>query len=628
MELITAESITYHNGYKSILEEASFRILDGQRCGLVGPNGVGKTTLIRLLLGEHRIDHGKLEMKEGLRIGHVPQNPVFTPGESIEEFMLADLAETEAHLHELEAALATVSEEDSRRLLDDYQATLERFEARGGYEAGERIDTILTSLGLDNERTQSMESLSGGERSLVYFAQALLGSPELLILDEPGNHLDFLGLAWLEAFLAGFKGAVLIVSHNRYLLDRVCTLILELRNGKMSSFTGNYSGYRTEKLRSAVIAQSEYLASQKAIAELDKKVKQLGSIVSSQYNPPATICAQYAAAKRKLAQEREKNLERPQINGITMNLSLDGEQTKSDFALQIRDYSRAFGERILFDGASVSLKCGERAALVGPNGCGKTTLVSEIAERASWDDATLRIPPSQRIGYLSQVPVFAEDAVTLEDEVRSWGPLSRDGAFNLVAPFLFTWDDMEKSVAVLSGGEKNRLQIARLLYQNANFLLLDEPTNHMDIESREVIEEALIQFRGTILVVSHDRYFLDRVATSIIEVDDHRLTTHSGNFTEFFRRKYPVLPRMKGGLAERSRVRKAPAKTAAKTAGKDLAKIEQRIEEDEKRKSSLESLIQAAFESRDHKKGRELSAQLEELNRVLERHYKEWENYA
>lgn len=622
MELIKATKLNLHNGSKDILIDADFQIVEGRKYGLIGPNGVGKTSLIRVILGEDEADSGTLYKHPGLKIGYLPQQPEYDIHQPIEEFLLKELSPIMKRMREYELQMSHTSAEELEQILLQYQKECDLFEGGGGYGAIEKGGILIKQLGLDNSLKQEMGTLSGGERSLIFFARALLATPDLLILDEPGNHLDYLGLAWLESFICNYAGAVLIVSHNRYLLDKTCSTLFDMFSGKMTIFTGNYSSYRIEKYRSAIIEQSEYETSQKRMEKLVKEIKQLQSIAMSQYNPPATVMSKLGAAKRKLEEEKKKNLEKPRIEDEGINLDFGDDNSKSRIAMEVKEFDWAFEDKILFEKAELEIHCREKVALVGPNGSGKTTFINAVLHHADWNEKNLRIGPSQEIGYLTQVPSFYKDAETIEDEIRSWGPITREGAFSIAGNFSFTYQDMDKQLAVLSGGEVNRLQLARLMFHKTNFLILDEPTNHMDILSREMIEEAIKQFKGTVLVVSHDRFFLDQLVDRVIEIDNKKLTSYPGNFSEYFNARYPSLPRLSGDIKKRGLERK----TENDDPSLNSVYVEKRIEEAEEEKTKLEEDLKKYFSKNDQVKGRKTADKLERLKSRLDKLYEQWEN--
>lgn len=623
MDLIKAENLKFNVGTKDILIDESFRILDGKHYGLIGPNGTGKTTLIRLLLDELTPESGVIRKNPECSMSYVPQNPEYPFDQTIEDYLLTETASIMEEMRILEEKMGNAFESGMNKLLMQYQEQSDLFEEKGGYDALDAGQTLLGKLGFDNSLYQAMGTLSGGERSLVFFAKALIGNPDLLVLDEPGNHLDYLGLAWLEAFLSNYQGSVILISHNRYLLDKCCTHIWNLVNGKLDTYTGNYSAYKTDRIRTAIIKQSEYESALKEMALLTKRESQLQSIARSQYNPPPKILSELGAVKRKLVWAQAKVKEKPQIEQKTISVDFGEGESKSTYAMKINNLNVSFSEKVIFENAEMEIFCREKVALVGPNGSGKTTLINAVLNNGDWNDKNLRIGPSQKIGYLSQVPSFSKDSVCIEDEVRSWGPISKPEAFDLVKNFEFEYHDMDKRLSVLSGGERNRLQLAHLMYNKINFLILDEPTNHMDIQSREIIEEAISNFSGTVLIVSHDRYFLDSLADRVIEIDDKKLVSFAGNFSEYFKHKYPVLPNLSGKVGKRAKERTKGNDTPVSATARQLVT---RIENAESEKVSLESELKESFKENNHQIGRKIAVKLEKLNKRIEQLYAEWED--
>ncbi len=561
MEQIIAHTLSKGFGGPAVLDSADFRIVQGDRIGVVGPNGTGKTTLVRLITGAETPDRGRIEPAPGLRIGYVEQVPTIGEAETVGGLLLREVEPAREAMEEAQGALAETPEGGLDAALAAYQAATDRFEAAGGYDALERGIALLSSLGLEVDPEQELATLSGGELSLLVFARALIGRPDLLILDEPGNHLDYLGLAWLERFLAEYPGTFLVISHNRYLLDAVCRTIWHLEGGGLTQFTGSYTEFRQEWERLRREREHEYRTNDRKARELEQKVKELRSITSSQYNPPAQILNKLGAAKRKLEEAKEARGERPDAER-SIDLALRGGGSQADIAINFTGLDLEIGGRRLLEGASFDMRCGERVALVGANGCGKSTLLERIVNEGNWDSGPIRIGPSLKLGYLSQVPRFEHPRATILEEVRSWGPLSIDQAFAIVAPFLFAYEDLGKRIEVLSGGEQNRLQFARLVYQSSNLLILDEPTNHMDIPSREVIEAALERYEGTLLVVSHDRYFLNTVVDRVVEFQDRTLVSHEGDFSEFFAERYRELPKLSGAVGRRGSSRRTANSTS------------------------------------------------------------------
>ncbi len=622
MDLLKAIHITKSHGIQNLFENIDFRILEGDSIALVGPNGAGKTSLVRILLGQDEPEKGSIKRKEGLNVGYVPQIPIFRPEQSVEDFLVSSVHEVERQMRQLEEEMGAARGPELESALVRYQHLTERFDAQGGYDARGRGEAALRALGMDNPLDQKLSSLSGGETSLVAFARALVGRPDLLILDEPGNHLDYLGLAWLENFLCSYPGALLVVSHNRYMLDRVSRKLWYLAGGSFIEFAGHYSEFVLRQKQAAILQQHEHLARQRRVAELRRRVKELQSVASASYNPKKTVMVQLAAVKRKLEEEMAADPGRADLDTESIRIELRQENRQGEIAIEIRNLSRSFGSKEVLKGVNLEIHREEKVALVGPNGCGKSTLLQCIVDEGDWNSETIRVGPGYRVGYLSQRSDFHSAGSTLEEEIRSWGPLTREDAFQLVSGMKFAYEDMDKRVAKMSGGELKRLQLARLMYQKADLLILDEPTNHMDILSRDAIEQALQEFTGTLLVVSHDRYFLDHLVRRIIDLDGGTVREYPGNFSDFFRQKYPVLPRMSTRLQDRGKVRKAGAEDRISLGVEEL---ERRIEVLEREKTGLDKELIRCYQNRDATGGRELVRKLEKVQKRLDGLYDEWE---
>jgi ATP-binding cassette subfamily F protein 3 len=419
-------------------------------------------------------------------------------------------------------------------------------------------------------------------------------------------------------------GALLVVSHNRYLLDRVVERTFELENTRLTEYEGNYSQYRLSRLRKLVAQQADYAANQKRLEQLQALVDRFAQIARNNADP--AWGRRLHARKTQLERERKQAVEKPMLATARISPALDAEETRADIALQVNSYSRTFGSRVLFHGANLTIACGDRVALVGPNGSGKTTFLKDVVENARWDGDALRIGPSLSIGYCAQHQELFDPSKSVLDECLALGASTKKEVFRALSRYLFSWEDLDKRIGELSGGEKNRLQLARAMMVRANFLILDEPTNHMDIASCEAIEESLASFLGTILIVSHDRYLLDKVATTIVEIDQCRFETFPGSFSEFWETRKPLLARGDGRvLSRRKQVERARADRAGRQRTTHAADIERRIVEREAEKRQVEKEMAAAFASRDHQKGKQLAARLDRVARLLEDLYDQWE---
>ena len=474
MKYIETINLTKYHGAAPILSDISFSINSGEKIGLVGRNGSGKSTLLRILSGEDSSFEGNLVVASGLGRASVPQIPVFQPGMNVSDTVIEPFMPLIEKLREAEELLA--AEGAAEPEIAGLDERLARYQAaRDAYDQAEvdlavgRAGEYLTALGLGGKETQEAAALSGGEKSVLCLARALLQKPDLLFLDEPDNHLDLEGLSWLEKFLSDFPGSVLIVSHNRYLLDRVCTHILDLEGGKVVKYAGNYSLYREELLRSLVARQADYQANRKRLERLEELVKQFQEIASR--IPSPAWGARLKARKTQLRKERERAVEKPEMSQAVIGVRFRDSESRADIALRISGYSRTLGENRLFENASLEISHGEKVVIVGPNGCGKTTLVRDIVSNGSWDDPVIKVGPSLKVGYLPQHDEGLDLSVSIEDTIRGRFPVSRDEALGIIAPFLFRYADLERPVGTLSGGERNRLKLAILCREAPDLLI-------------------------------------------------------------------------------------------------------------------------------------------------------------
>ena len=621
MQIASLQDVNTHYGTHPVLMGVSFKISSGQKLGLIGANGSGKTTILRVLLGQEPPTAGSAVVSPGVKVGYVPQHTEPDEDATVTDWLLAEQRDLLADLQREEARLARSTGAKTNRVMRSYQRARDSYDRVDGDTWPQRAQAMLTAFGLEGRNDQRVGSLSGGEKNVLSMAQALLAEPEILLLDEPGNHLDYLGIAWLEDFLTRFKGAVLMVSHNRYLLDRVVSGILSLENGRVRYYDGGYSTYRATRLREAMAQRSDYIANQKRLAQLEALVKRFEQIARAHSDP--AWGKRLRARRSQLAREKKQAVEKPVLDESAIDADFTTEATRANIALQVRGYQKRFGELSLFEEADLDVSSGERVALVGPNGSGKTTLLRDVIANGAWENQVIRVGPSMKVGYAAQEQeVLGRDRTILE-EIRASAPMSSNDAFALLRKFLFTWDDLDKRVRELSGGERNRLQLARLMSMKPNFLILDEPTNHLDIPTREAVEEALDEYQGTILVVSHDRYFLDKVVNRVVEVQDRALVSHDGNFTDFWRARQQATPRVTGRVASRGRTRvRARAERAGRRAA--VASLEKRIDEAEEQRLSLEQQVTEAFSGRDHRQGRRANRQLDRVRSLLEDLYQQW----
>ena len=542
-------SVTYVS--EPVFENLSWGIHDDRCTGLIGPNGCGKSTLLRLIAGELTSDTGFTVRRKGLTIGHLRQEPRLEPGRTVWQEALAastELARVEVELSRIEARLSDPAvygdEKALMRVLERQARLLDEYTRLGGPGYEGRVRSTLRSLGFtDADLDLPVEAISGGQKKLVGLARLLVTQPNLLLLDEPDNHLDLEGKAFLERFIRGYNGAVIIVSHDRYLLDLVVDEIVELEDGRLTYYPGSYSEYAFEKQMRLLRQQQLYQAQQKEVTRLEQAAKRLltwGKVYGSE---------KFARRGRNILKRLEKmeRIERPTLERRRMGLALNGWRG-SNKVLEIVDLDKVFpadpkgfgskplgssDEAIILAGLNLLLWQGERVGMVGPNAAGKSLLFRLILGQETISSGEIKIGPSVKVGYYAQEHETLDYTRTLIDTVRQAARLSEETAVRFLSRFLFSYEQDRGLVANLSGGERSRLQMALLMLSDANFLLLDEPTNNLDIPSAEVLENALADFEGTVFVISHDRYFLDRVVDRIVELDEGSLTEYLGSYSDY-----------------------------------------------------------------------------------------------
>jgi ATP-binding cassette subfamily F protein 3 len=518
-------------GSRPILDDVSLTVSAGEKIALVGANGVGKTTLLRIVCGEEEPDNGRVEIANGWTIGYLPQDAGIQDELTLRDEMLAAHADLLALQHEaveIERALAgSVPEEDLGRLVDRHAEVLARFEARGGYRVEAEIHKILTGLGFGKDDLEKRtDQFSGGWRTRIALAKLLVRAPDLLLLDEPTNHLDLEATEWLEQYLNASGASAIVVSHDRYFLDRMISRTVELERGTLAEFAGNYSYYLGEKERRFHAAQTAYERQQRELK------RQQGFI--DRFRAKATKATQVKSREKALA--KIERIEAPRVETRGMALRFPPAKPSHREVVTLQNVVKRYGPTTVFDGLALALERGERLALVGPNGSGKSTLLRLLADVEPPDRGTLLLGAGVTVGYYAQDQGEVMNAGrTVLEEAWAAAPAGWGEAAirTLLGRFCFTGDDAYKPIGILSGGEKARLAIARLLLQPANLLLLDEPTNHLDLASREELERALRQFQGTVVMASHDRYFMDRVATKIGEVGGGRMQVYLGAYSSY-----------------------------------------------------------------------------------------------
>ncbi|QUW26837.1 ABC-F type ribosomal protection protein [Bacillus cereus] len=531
MTICSVNNVTKSFGGNIIFENISLEIKNGERVGLVGRNGSGKTTIFQLLTGMESLDAGAIHMKKGTRIGHVAQIPKFDESMTVYEVLSSAFKiekELEREMRTLEKHMAEEQESSVlQKLMERYGIIQEKFAFLGGYEIEANIMKVANGLQVTELFPRSFLELSGGEQTKVSLAYMLLQKPDLLLLDEPTNHLDLFAVEWLEQFLKEYNGTVMVISHDRYFLDEVVTKIFDLEDGEIHVYHTNYSRFVEEKEERLLQEFQAYQEQQKKIKKMKEAIKRLREW-ANQANPPNEGLHKRARSMER-ALERMQKLKKPILERKQMGLQFEGQDRSGKDVVVIKEVSKGFADHPLFNEVNLHVRFQERAAIVGRNGTGKTTLLKLLLEEIEPDAGEIRIGSSVKIGYLSQHAYGKRKSNVLE-AFREYVAVTEGEARHILAKFLFYGPAVFKKVMQLSGGEKMRLRLAQLMYQDINFLILDEPTNHLDIESREVLEEALEQYNGTILAVSHDRYFLNKLFEKTYWIDEHKLFEFAGNY--------------------------------------------------------------------------------------------------
>ncbi|NBI68005.1 ABC transporter ATP-binding protein [Pseudoflavonifractor sp. 60] len=610
---------------KKILDGLTFQVDTGERVGLLGPNGCGKTTMLRILTGAVRPDEGEVVIAPDRRIGLISQIPVYPP-----EYTVEDVLDTAfAPLHRMEEEIDRLSQrmsqgESDSSLLSRYDKLSAAFQSGGGYETDINKNKVCNGLSIPPAmRERSFDKLSGGEKTRVNLARLILEDTDILLLDEPTNHLDLRATEWLEEYLEKFKGTVLAVSHDRYFLDKVVRRVVEIQEGKAEFYAGNYSFYAVEKERRYEEKLKQYEKEQAKIQQLEKAAEQLRIWA---YSGNDKIFKRAQSMEKRI--ERIRQTDKPKKDR-KMAVRFGEREFRGDEVLSIKDLEKGFGERTLFSGVNLEVEGGERIALLGDNGVGKSTLIKIIMGEEEPDAGKLRKGPTVKVGYLPQIIHFDNPERSLVDTMLYDLDCTAQTARNRLASFKFRGEDVFKPVSALSGGEQSRLRLCMLMDSKINLLILDEPTNHLDIQSREWIEEAVEEYEGNLLFVSHDRYFIDRFATRIWMLEKGTITDFKGTYQEYLEAKE------RGKLAQESPVptgKESVKKDKPKRPGgtknleKEVNAAERAVAAAEERMYDLEQEIQEA--AADYLKLQELYQQREALEDELAHLYAQWERLA
>lgn len=580
-----------------VLTDCSFHIEDHEKAAIVGLNGAGKSTLLKIITGEMSLDSGDVTISKGKNIGYLAQNQDISADSTIMDEMLKTkeyLINMEERIRSLEIEMKSKTDEELEALMDTYSKLNHTFELENGYAYKSEITGVLKGLGFtEDDFDKKISSLSGGQKTRVFLSRLLLLKPDIILLDEPTNHLDMTSIAWLETFLTNYPGAVIIVSHDRYFLDKIVTHVIEIENHTIRSYTGNYSAFaeKKEKIRDAEL--KHYYNQQREIKHQEEVIEKLKS-----FNREKSI---------KRAESREKMLEKmevlnkPVFVDSEMHLKLTPQITSGNDVLTVKELSKSFGENVLFNNLDFEVKRGEKVAIIGDNGTGKTTILKIINNLIDADHGEISLGSKVVIGYYDQEHHVLTMENTLFEEISDAYPdMTGTEIRNVLAAFLFTGDDVFKRIADLSGGERGRVSLAKLMLSKSNFLILDEPTNHLDITSKEILENALNNYDGTVLYVSHDRYFINKTATRILDLKNKKLVNYIGNYDYYLEKcdemtkiYAPETVSLSSGSS--SSAGTTPAAKADWKAQKEeqakLRKIQNEIKKTESRIDELEQII-------------------------------------
>ncbi|HHW67587.1 MAG TPA: ABC-F type ribosomal protection protein [Epulopiscium sp.] len=628
--ILACKDITKTFGTDIILKNITFQIEEKEKVAIVGVNGAGKSTLFKILAGELSYDSGEIFKAKDTSIGYLSQNMEINTNNTILDEMMtvfSELLEIESSIRLLEEKMSAHKGEDLSNLMRQYSLLQHEFEEKNGYGFKSQIKGVLKGLGFDeSEISKPINILSGGQKTRVALAKLLLSSPSVLLLDEPTNHLDISAIEWLEDFLKSYSGTVMIISHDRYFLDRIATKVIEIENTKSSVYNGNYSFYAKYKQINREIQMNQYLAQQKEIKRQEEVIQTLRS-----FNREKSI---KRARSREKALEKIERIERPEALPSSMKLTLEPKIQSGNDVLHVENLSKAFGNRKLFENVSFDLKRGEKVALIGPNGVGKTTLFRILLDQIDPDSGFFRLGTNVKIGCYDQEHQNISYNKTIIDEISDAYPTLTLGEIrNILAAFLFTGDDVFKEISSLSGGEKGRVSLAKIMLSEGNFLLLDEPTNHLDLLSKEVLEDALNHYEGTVLYISHDRYFINRTADKVLELTPHGIKEYLGNYDYYIEKRNQIkfehteketVPAEKSSSKEEWLKRKEEQAQQRKLQG-SIEKIEKQIHETENEIEAINEQLCLEEVYTNPKKSAEMLDKKSQLEEELERLYEQWD---
>ena len=634
--IFSCSNIHKSYGTDVILEKITFNIEDKEKAAIVGVNGAGKTTLFKIITGEISSDSGEIYLRKDAKLGYLSQHTVFDGESTIYNEILTvfrPILDIENRLRLMEHEMSSVSGTELEKYMESYSNLQHEFEYRDGYSYKSRIKGVLKGLGFtENDYDRPVKELSGGQKTRVFLGRLLLSNPDILLLDEPTNHLDIESITWLEEFLKSYQGAVIIISHDRYFLDKIVTKTIEIENKKSYIYEGNYTFYAKQKAVNREIQMSHFVQQQREIKHQEEVIAKLRS-----FNREKSI---KRAESREKALEKIEITERPENLPEKMRLTFAPKIISGNDVLHTEGLSKGFSNKHLFSNVDIDIKRGEKAALIGPNGIGKSTLLKILLGKEHADSGNFNLGTNVNIGYYDQEQHNFDESKTIFQEISDAYPDLTNGEIrNILAAFVFEGDDVFKVISSLSGGERGRVSLAKIFLSKANFLILDEPTNHLDIYSKEILEDALNRYEGTVFYISHDRYFINKTAQKIYELSPTGARLFLGNYDYYIEKKTneerekqlfePQADTSKPSLSPTDvklswQAQKEQQAKDRKLKNK-IEKIEKEIEETDEKISKLDELLSTKEISTDYTKAQEIYKQKEDTQKYLDELYEQWE---
>ncbi|MDI3534773.1 MAG: ATP-binding cassette, subfamily er 3 [Thermosediminibacterales bacterium] len=633
MVVLSLQGICKSYGANEVLKDVSFTINENEKVALVGINGAGKSTLFKIIAGELSPDEGRIIKSKGVEIGYLEQYTGLNANSSLWDEMLSvysDLLEMEKEIREKEKLMSKEetlnNKKELNKIMECYSRLLEEFSSRGGYSIKSMVRGVLTGLGFSQEDYDKQVSLlSGGQKTRAALGKLLLKKPDILLLDEPTNYLDLDTLEWLEEYLKDYPGALLVISHDRYFLDSVTQRTLELENHKLKDYNGNYTFYVKQKKARRMIELKHYEEQQRQIKQMEEQIEQ------------DKAWRRFSQANSRLkALEKIERMEKPSSEPARTYIKFNIKKSSGKEVLKVENLTKEYSGKKIFSDVSFEIRKNERVALIGPNGIGKSTLLKIVAGKTQPSGGNVKLGHNVITAYYYQELENLNQEKTLLDEIWDENPrMTQTEVRSLLGNFLFSGDDVFKTIGDLSGGEKSRVALLKLMLSKANFLLLDEPTNHLDMISKEVLEDALLEYPGTVLVVSHDRYFLKKIATRILELDENGLKSYLGGY-DYYREKKAEIETKEKHLekSENKREKRLKKQKALEVARKErehrkrIEALEQQIIQTEERIQEFETLLCSKEIYTVEEKLKQINKEYQELKQKLEKLYKEWERAA